>query len=76
MMKGSRWISGLTALLLLLLMCAAGAESGEDVRIMVRNGGSFVYVVRGDGSIVGWGDNRRGQLGTTPARLFLEPASL
>lgn len=40
---------------------------------MLRNGGSFVYAAREDGVILGWGDNRMGQLGTTPAKLLLTP---
>ena len=72
MMKGHRLLSGL-AVLLLMLTVAGPARTEETVRVMVRNGGSFVYVIRRDGSIVGWGDNRRGQLGTVPAKLFLEP---
>ena len=47
------------------------AESAATV--LLRNGGSFVYVAREDGTLVGWGDNRKGQLGTEPASLFLEP---
>ena len=50
----------------------SGEKKGNGT-VMLRNGGSFVYVVREDGGILGWGDNRRGQLGTTPAKLFLDP---
>ena len=66
----------LTALgiLLALAVCFLPAAAEEESSsVMVRNGGSFVYVVRQDGSILGWGDNRKGQLGTTPAKLLLTP---
>ena len=53
----------------------SGASGARDAS-MLRNGGSFVYVVREDGSIAGWGDNRMGQLGTAPAKLFLKPQSV
>lgn len=49
------------------------AKERTSAGAMVRNGGSFVYVAREDGTIVGWGDNRMGQLGTTPAKLLLTP---
>ena len=49
------------------------ASPERSVLPMLRNGGSFVYVVREDGQIVGWGDNRVGQLGTAPNRLLLTP---
>ena len=49
---------------------AAEASRGT---VLLRNGGSFVYAARADGSIVGWGDNRKGQLGTTPTKLLLTP---
>jgi len=52
-----------------LVFCAACAQA----EALLRNGGSFVLVVREDGKIVGWGDNRRGQLGTTPTKLLLSP---
>ena len=60
----------LLAVAVFFLPAAAEEESSS---VMVRNGGSFVYVVRQDGSILGWGDNRKGQLGTTPAKLLLTP---
>ena len=28
---------------------------------MLRNGGSFVFAVKEDGTILGWGDNRNGE---------------
>ena len=52
---------------------AEGAEEAPAGAAMVRNGGSFVYAVREDGTILGWGDNRKGQLGTTPAKLLTKP---
>ena len=50
----------------------AGTERAEGCA-MLRNGGSFVFVVRTDGSIVGWGDNRKGQLGAEKAKLLMTP---
>ena len=55
--------------MILMMIPAFGLSEGA----MVRNGGSFVYVVREDGGILGWGDNRAGALGTTPAKLLLTP---
>lgn len=55
---------------------ARPASESDEVRVMVRNGGSFVYVLREDGTIVGWGDNRMGQLGTTPTKLLLKPQTV
>ena len=49
------------------------SDDTETGTVMLRNGGSFVYAARADGTIVGWGDNRKGQLGTTPAKLILNP---
>ena len=70
-----RLLSALTALLLLLFLTGTGTgETAEEEPVArLRNGGSFVYVVREDGSILGWGDNRKGQLGTSPAKLLLKP---
>ncbi|MBQ3706139.1 MAG: hypothetical protein II888_06760 [Clostridia bacterium] len=70
-----RLLSALTALLLLLFLTGTGTgETAEEKPVArLRNGGSFVYVVREDGSILGWGDNRKGQLGTSPAKLLLKP---
>ena len=65
----------LTALLLgcLLLapLCALAAEPASTA--MLRNGGSFVFVLREDGAVRAWGDNRKGQLGTVPLKLKLTP---
>lgn len=70
----------LTILILAAMLMAprkpAGGESAEGATPMIRNGGSFVYVMREDGSILGWGDNRKGQLGTTPAKLMLTPVAV
>jgi len=75
-----RWLS-LFFVVSFFIGCAGftdGAAAGrpDADAVMLRNGGSFVYVVREDGSIAGWGDNRMGQLGTTPAKLFLKPQSV
>ena len=43
---------------------------------LLRNGGSFVYVKQEDGTILGWGDNRMGQLGTSPTKLLLTPRTV
>lgn len=51
----------------------AAASAEEPDCAMLRNGGSFVYVIQKDGTILGWGDNRMGQLGTSPAKLLLTP---
>ena len=67
-MRGRR----LGAVLLALALCCPAVLSGAETA-MLRNGGSFVYVVREDGTILGWGDNRMGQLGTTPVKLLLNP---
>lgn len=48
------------------------AASGESP-VLLRNGGSFLLAVREDGSIIGWGDNRRGQLGMSAARVQVRP---
>ena len=58
-----------------LPFCAAAAEEKEPESFipMVRNGGSFVLVVREDGVIIGWGDNRKGQLGTTHSGILTAP---
>ena len=63
------------ALMACAAVCAAAAESGEITAppVMLRNGGSFLFLVRADGSIVGWGDNRRGQLGAPEAKLYTLP---
>ena len=66
------------ALLILLACVAAGiapAESGTEKfsPVLLRNGGSFLYLVREDGSIVGWGDNRKGQLGAEKTKLYTRP---
>ena len=45
----------------------------KNGKVMLRNGGSFVYVAREDGVLLGWGDNRMGQLGTTPAKILNAP---
>ncbi len=63
-------------LILLLLLTAAfvPVSIAEDTpTVMIRNGGSFVFVIRDDGSVIGWGDNRMGQLGTTQTKLLLTP---
>ncbi len=60
--------------LIFLEGCFAAAERAEESgTVLLRNGGSFVYVARKDGTILGWGDNRKSQLGTTPQRLILNP---
>lgn len=74
MKRRKRFAAG--CLLLFLLFAFPGWSRGEEaakVLPMLRNGGSFVFVIREDGSLIGWGDNRKGQLGTTPAKLMLEP---
>ena len=67
----------LTLFLAVPFLCAAeGADfpaEDADSPAMVRTGGSFVFVIRKDGKILGWGDNRKGQLGTSPAKLMLNP---
>lgn len=65
------------AIILSLLLLLSGwslGEEGTDSPAMLRNGGSFVFVVRKDGQIIGWGDNRCGQLGSTQTKLLLKPA--
>ena len=54
-----------------------GAESPAPAEspVMLRNGGSFLLAVREDGSIIGWGDNRRGQLGMSAARVHTRPVA-
>lgn len=56
----------------------AARREGEKTnsRGLLRNGGSFVYVLQEDGTILGWGDNRMGQLGTKPTKLLLTPRTV
>ena len=78
-MRG-RWKAFLLAGLM-LLCAAAGTAAAENNNensspVMLRNGGSFLFLVREDGSIVGWGDNRKGQLGAPDMKLFTRPTSV
>ncbi len=67
----------LLALLLAIGALTAGAAALEEPgKAMVRNGGSFVFVVREDGTILGWGDNRHGQLGAERTKLLLKPQAV
>ena len=68
----NRRLSALLLALLLLIPCSLRAEAPAAAPLL-RNGGSFVIVVREDGTILGWGDNRKGQLGTVPLKLKLTP---
>ena len=63
----------LLAALCLLLAGIGAAEQPETSVAMLRNGGSFVLVVREDGTILGWGDNRKGQLGTKHSGILTAP---
>ena len=66
----------LAALLsLLLMLCAQSLGEGESPA-MLRNGGSFVFVVKENGQIIGWGDNRTGQLGSRNTRRLYSPAAV
>lgn len=62
-----------------LLIPAGGfTESGskDAAAAMLRNGGSFLIIVREDGSLVGWGDNRRGQMGTENTKVHTHPIAI
>lgn len=61
-------------LILLFALCSRSLGEGSANTIaMLRNGGSFVFVVKENGQILGWGDNREGQLGAEKAKLLLKP---
>ncbi len=71
----------LTCLLILTLLCpgatvpAAAEETGIAYPVsMIRCGGSFVFAMDAEGTLWGWGDNTRGQLGMDEFRYIRVPA--
>ena len=80
-MNMRRKIAGLIALIILACTAActaAGTAAAESEAagaspVMLRNGGSYLILVREDGSIIGWGDNRKGQLGAEKAMVYAWP---
>lgn len=76
-MNMRRKIAGLIALIMLACIAAgtaaAESEAADASPVMLRNGGSYLILVREDGSIIGWGDNRSGQLGAEKAKVYDRP---
>ncbi len=63
-------LAAVLAALLLLVFAKAGAEDS----MLVRAGGSFGFALSRDGTIWGWGDNARGQLGNGSNKRVYFPA--
>lgn len=72
MRKTARWLALLLATLL-PLMPAHAEDMAREGTLMVRCGGSFVYAIDKSGSIWGWGDNRKGQVGYPQRGLLRTP---
>lgn len=71
----------LICLLMTVLLCFGAAVPGtaDDADVvgtvsMIRCGGSFVFAMAADGTLWGWGDNTRGQLGMDEFRYIRTPA--
>ena len=70
-----------TALLLafsVLMLHGMGLAEEEEISspVLLRAGGSYLIIVREDGSLVGWGDNRMGQMGTDSIRVHTQPLAI
>ena len=64
----------LTVLLCLLIVLTAVSAASAEGKMLVRAGGSFGMALAEDGSIWGWGDNARGQLGNGSNKRVYMPA--
>lgn len=73
MHRTAKWLALLLALLLLPLTPALAEEPADEVPMIVRCGGSFVYAIDRSGQIWGWGDNRKGQAAYEQYRLVRTP---
>lgn len=70
-----RLISTVCLALALCLALSAGSLAAEEkVTPLVRSGGSLTLVVKEDGTILGWGDSRNGQLGNGTNKVTRTPA--
>ena len=63
---------------LLLLPCAALADAtatdlADTADVLVCNGGSFCLAVCADGTVLGWGDGRHGELGIAARKEYYRP---